>query len=71
MKVVIRKDEYPRKRPEFSVWVSNAASGAAGSMGFFCACPNTSEPRAVAVAAAMKGLVESDEGRQLVLAACD
>jgi hypothetical protein len=71
MKVIIRKMEYAKKQPEFSVWITDASSEAAGSMGFFCACPNTNEASAAAVGAAMKGLVESEDGRQLVLAACD
>jgi hypothetical protein len=71
MKVIIRKAEYARKQPEFSVWVTNAASEAAGSVGFFCACPNTGELNAAVVAAAMNRLVESEERRQLVLGACE
>jgi hypothetical protein len=70
MKVVIRKMEYAKKQPQFSVWITDASSEAAGSMGFFCACPNTSEASATTVAAAMERLVESEEGCQLVLAAC-
>ena len=71
MKVVIRKMEYAKKHPEISVWIADASSDAAGSMGFFCACPNTSEASATAVATAMERLVESADGRRLVLAACD
>jgi hypothetical protein len=67
MKVVIRKDEYPRKRTEFSVWVANAASEASGSLGIFCAHPVTDEGSAAIIASAMELLISTEEGRRAVL----
>jgi hypothetical protein len=71
MKVAIQKTDYPRKRAEFSVWVTDEKSEADGMPGFFCALPQTDEPRARVVAAAMERLIETTEGRALVVAADD
>ena len=64
MRVAIRKTEYARKAPGFSVWV-------AGNDGveLFCAHPQTYEATAKVVAAAMASLVKTQGGRALVLAA--
>lgn len=65
MKVAIRKTDYPRKRAEFSVLITGAGLTDIG----FCALPLTDEPRARVVAAAMERLIETKEGRALVVAA--
>ena len=64
MRVAIRKMEYARKAPGFSVWV-------AGDDGveLFCAHPQTCECTAKVVAAAMASLIKTQGGRALVLAA--
>jgi hypothetical protein len=69
MKVAIRKTEYPRKPAKFSVWVTDEKSEAQGMPGFFCALPQNEEPCARVVAAAMERLIQTEEGRALVVAA--
>jgi len=64
MRVTVRKTEYARKAPGFSVWVE----GDDGSE-LFCAHPQTYECTAKVVAAAMASLVKTQVGRALVLAA--
>jgi hypothetical protein len=65
MKVAIHKTNYPRKRAEFSVHVTGAGLTDIG----FCALPATDEPTARVVAAAMERLIETEEGRALIVAA--
>jgi hypothetical protein len=66
MRVEIRKTEYPRKRPQFSVWLANEQSEAHGIPGFFCALPQNDEPLARVVGAAMELLIKTEKGRALV-----
>jgi len=63
-KVVIRKQEYPRKRTGFSVWVKNTSDDS--QRWGFCAHPETDEATAEVVAAAMELLVATEEGRAMV-----
>jgi hypothetical protein len=62
MKVTIRKTEYPRKAPCFSVWVTDD-----DGVELFCALPQTYECTARVVAAAMASLIKTGAGRELVL----
>jgi hypothetical protein len=64
MKVEIRKTEYPRKAPGFSVRVMND-DGAT----LLCAHPETYEAQAKIVAVAFESLIRTQQGRALVLAA--
>jgi len=64
MRVAIRKSEYARKAPGFSVWVTDDAG-----VGLICAHPETYECTAKLVAAAMASLIKTQGGRALVLAA--
>jgi hypothetical protein len=64
VKVTIRKTDYPRKAPGFSVWVVSD-DGAK----LFCAHPETYEATAKLVAAAFASLIKTQGGRALVLAA--
>ena len=66
MKIVIRKTEYPRKAPGFSVLVTDE-NGAT----VFVAHPQTYECVAQVVAAAMELLVATPDGRGRVLAAAE
>ena len=63
MKVEIRKTEYARKAPGFSVWVTDQAG-----VELFLAHPQTYECTAKVVAAAMESLIKTEEGRALVRA---
>jgi len=64
MRVAIRKTEYARKAPGFSVWVEGD-----DGVELFCAHPQAYEATAKVVAAAMASLVKTQGGRALVLAA--
>ena len=64
MRVTVRKTEYSRKSPGFSVWVVDDAGAE-----LFCAHPQTYEHTAKVVAAAMASLIKTQVGRALVLAA--
>ena len=64
MRVSIRKTNYERKAPGFSVWVVDDAGAE-----LFCAHPQTYEHTAKVVAAAMASLIKTQVGRALVLAA--
>jgi len=64
MRVTVRKAEYARKAPGFSVWVESD-----DGVELFCAHPQTYEHTAKVVAAAMASLIKTQGGRALVLAA--
>jgi hypothetical protein len=66
MKIAIRKTEFARKAPGFSVWVVDDAG-----VELFCAHPQTYEHTARVVAAAMASLIKTQGGRALVLAAAN
>jgi hypothetical protein len=64
VKVSIRKTDYARKAPGFSVWVVDDAGAE-----LFCAHPETYEHTAKLAAAAFASLIKTQGGRALVLAA--
>lgn len=64
MRVTVRKTEYARKAPGFSVWVESD-----DGVELFCAHPQTYEAQAKLAAAAFASLIKTQAGRALVLAA--